>query len=211
MPFVARPATRADLPGLAAALAAAFVDDPVKQFLTGRLHLPVERAAPFFDAFTRIHWAHGLADVGQVAGEAAGAAEGVAGQIAGAAVWARPDHWKVPTLQVVRWAPRFVRMYGRRFLPNLHVLRAVEEQHPREPHYYLEFLGIRPEHQGFGLGRALIEPMTARADREGVGMYLENSKEKNLAFYGRHGFQPRAVFDLPGGGPPVWLMWREPR
>ncbi len=216
MPSVARPATWADLPAIAVALAAAFVDDPVKQFLTGQVHLPVERSAPFFDAFTRIHWAHGRVDIADVAGQAAGHVAGqatgqVAGQVAGAAVWALPDHWKVPTRQVVRWAPRFVRMYGRRFLPNLHVLRAVEEQHPHEPHYYLEFLGIRPEHRGIGLGRALIEPMTMRADREGVGMYLENSKESNLAFYGRHGFQVGSVFDLPGGGPPLWLMWREPR
>ena len=103
-------------------------------------------------------------------------------------------------------------MYGRHFLSNLKVLLTVEQHHPHEPHYYLEFLGVHPAAQGSGLGRALIEPMLELADREGVGLCLENSKEKNLAFYGRYGFQPLEELQLPGrNAPTIWLMWRDPR
>ena len=54
--------------------------------------------------------------------------------------------------------------------------------------------------------------MVSLGDREGVPLYLENSKEKNLAFYGRHGFQPREPMRLPGrNGPHIWPMWRNPK
>ena len=193
-------ATRADVPTIATTLSAAFVDDPVKQHLTGLAHVPPQRSVAFFDAFTRMQLRH---DHVYVAGD---------GRVPGAALWSPPGHWKVSAGQIVRWSPRFLKMYGRRFLPNLKVLLGPRGLHPTEPHYYLEFVGVHPQHQGKGLGRALIEPVVELADREGVGMYLENSKEKNLAFYGRHGFQVRAHTHLPGrNGPPAWLMWRDPK
>ena len=205
MPSTVRLATRADLPALAAVLAEAFVDDPVKRHLTGLADVPPSRSIPFFDAFTRIQLPHEQVYVAEV-DTPTGAV------IQGAAVWSPPGHWKVPARKIVRWAPRFVRMYGRRFLPNLKLLLTVEQHHPHEPHYYLEFLGVHPAAQGSGLGRALIEPMLELADREGVGLYLENSKEKNLAFYGRYGFQPLEELHLPGrNAPTIWLMWRDPR
>jgi GNAT superfamily N-acetyltransferase len=201
MPETVRAATRADVPAIAATLAAAFVDDPVKQHLTGLAHVPPERSIPFFDAFTRIQLPHGHVYVAEVDGE-----------IRGAALWSPPGHWKVPMRTILRWGPRFIRMYGRRFLANLNVLLTVEKHHPREPHYYLEFLGVHPAAQGKGLGRDLVEVMVEIGDREGVPLYLENSKEKNLAFYGRHGFQPREPMHLPGrNGPAIWPMWRDPR
>lgn len=199
MPSHVRLATRADLPAIAATLAEAFVDDPVKRHLTGVAHVPPSRSIPFFDAFTRIQMPKGHVYVAEV--------DGV---VRGAALWSPPGQWRVPTGAILRWGPRFVRMYGRRFPANLNVLKTVEKHHPHEPHYYLEFLGVHPAAQGQGLGKLLVDEMIAVGDREGVPLYLENSKEKNLAFYGRHGFVPRDPMHLPGvDGPPVWPMWRD--
>ena len=43
-----------------------------------------------------------------------------------------------------------------------------------------------------------------------IPAYLESSKERNIAFYARHGFRVTREVTLPKG-PPVWLMWRDPR
>lgn len=53
-------------------------------------------------------------------------------------------------------------------------------------------------------------PMIDRSDEEGIGMYLESSKESNVAFYGRFGFEVRKVLRLRKG-PDMWTMWRRPR
>jgi ribosomal protein S18 acetylase RimI-like enzyme len=178
-------------------LAEAFVDDPLKLFLCGGEELPVERSRPFFEAFMRIHLGYGhvytTADHG------------------GSAIWSAPGHWKIPISQIVRNSPRFLRLYGLRLFPNLQVLTDLERLHPTEPHYYLEFVGTRPSVRGKGYGAALIEPVIARADAEGVGCYLENSKEANLGFYARFGFEVRRTMRHRRNGPKQWLMWRDPR
>lgn len=192
-----RHVTPEDIGAVSVTLARAFHDDPIKIHLAGGRELTEQQILPFFDAFTRIQLRHGHAYT--TANHEA------------AALWAPPDHWKVGFGQVARYAPRFLRLYGTRFLSNLLVLTDLEKLHPTEPHYYLEFIGTDPQHQGKGFGRALMEPMVERADREGVGMYLENSKEQNLAFYGRYGFEVRRTMQHRRNGPTMWLMWRDPR
>ncbi|MDO8391151.1 MAG: GNAT family N-acetyltransferase [Actinomycetota bacterium] len=190
-------ATQADLAPMALTLAKAFHDDPIKHYLCGGRSMPLERTTPFFDAFLRIMLPHG--EVHTAPGHEA------------VSIWAPPGHWKIGVSQIMRYSPRFLRMYRWRMLPNLVVLTDLEKLHATEPHYYLEFIGTDPAHQGKGFGRALMEPMIERADTEGVGMYLENSKEKNLAFYGRYGFQVRQEMQHRRNGPRMWLMWRDPR
>ena len=41
--------------------------------------------------------------------------------------------------------------------------------------------------------------------------YLESSNPANVALYARHGFAPCGVIEIPGGGPQIVTMWREPR
>lgn len=197
MPPTARKAIPDDVAAISLTLAKAFHDDPIKRFLAGGRELTTEQVLPFFDAFTRIQLPH----------EETYVTPGVEA----AALWAPPGAWKVPVTSIVKYTPRFLKLYGLRFFSNLQVLTDLEKLHPEEPHYYLEFIGTDPAHQGKGFGKMLFEPMVERADREGVGMYLENSKEQNLAFYGRFGFEVRQRMEHRRGGPPMWLMWRDPR
>lgn len=92
----------------------------------------------------------------------------------------------------------------------LGALNLLEGKHPKAPHYYLLAIGVDPPRQGKGIGSRLMTPILDRCDREGMPAYLESSKERNLALYERHGFRVVEQVELPGGGPPVWLMWREP-
>lgn len=196
MPPTIRQATSADIDAIAITLSKAFHDDPVKAHLIGGKSVPVEKVKPFFAAFQKIQLPHG--HVYTTTGYEA------------AALWAPPGEWKVPISQVLRHTPTFLKLYGLRFIPNLGVLATLEKAHAEEPHYYLEFIGTDPAHQGKGFGAALIQPMLERADEEGVGMYLESSKDSNIAFYGRFGFEVRRTIVLRKG-PTMWAMWRNPR
>ena len=191
-----RLATKADNAAISRTLAKSFADDPVKLFLCGGEQLPIDRAMAFFSAFQKIQLPHG--HVYTTPG------------VEAAAIWAPPGEWKVPFSAIVKNSPTFVKLYGRRFLPNLSVLTDLEKRHPKEPHYYLEFIGTDPAQQGKGWGTKLMQPMIERADVEGVGMYLESSKESNVPFYARFGFEVREVMQHRRNGPKQWLMWRDP-
>jgi GNAT superfamily N-acetyltransferase len=71
-------------------------------------------------------------------------------------------------------------------------------------------LGTEPEAQGQGLGSAVLGGVLEQCDRDGVGAFLESSKERNIDFYARHGFRVREEIRLLRG-PPMWSMWRDPR
>jgi hypothetical protein len=61
---------------------------------------------------------------------------------------------------------------------------------------------------------AMLHPRLLRrtplVDRDGVGAYLESSKESNVDYYARFGFRVTEEVRLPRG-PRVWLMWRDAR
>lgn len=82
---------------------------------------------------------------------------------------------------------------------------------PQEPHWYLALIGADPAAQGQGHGAALLRSGLAKADAAGLPAYLESSKPSNLPFYEHFGFTVREEVRLPGGGPVLWGMWREPR
>ena len=128
------------------------------------------------------------------------------------ALWAPPGKWRMSIGLQARLAPRMFRLFGVRRMPQiLKGLATLDKAHPDEqPHYYLGILGTDPDHQGKGLGGAAMQPVLERCDAEGLGAYLESSKEQNVPFYRRHGFEVIEEAHLPEG-PPLWLMWREPR
>ena len=91
------------------------------------------------------------------------------------------------------------------------LLALMESKHPRQPHWYLASLGTAVEQQGKGVGGALMRPVLTHCDAEGIPCYLESSKERNVPFYRRHGFEVVEEVPLPADGPTLWTMWREPQ
>lgn len=94
---------------------------------------------------------------------------------------------------------------------TLAMISLIESMHPHEPHWYLATLGTDPAAQGRGIGSALMRPVLEQCDVEGLPAYLESSKERNIPFYARHGFEVVKEVPLPGGGPSIWTMWRTPK
>jgi ribosomal protein S18 acetylase RimI-like enzyme len=79
--------------------------------------------------------------------------------------------------------------------------------HPHQPHWYLPWIGVRPEAQGMGLGAELLSLGLARADAAGMPAYLEATNRRNAALYARHGFEIVGVVEAPGY-PEIIPMWR---
>lgn len=192
-----RPAGAEDLDGIAAALAAAFHDDPVMCWLFGDTPpRPQRYSQVYFRHEARRHLKHRLVLT----------ADGTPA----ASLWDPPGHWKSSPLDVLSAVPGLVRGLGRRSLAALRGLSAMESFHADYPsHYYLAIIGTHPKRQGEGLGRRLMEPVLERCDAEGVGAYLESSKESNIAYYERFGFEVEGTIDFPKG-PRLWPMWRDP-
>jgi GNAT superfamily N-acetyltransferase len=190
--------TARDVPRMAAALAAAFDDDPAKAFVVpddaGRGRIS-ERAFTLF--FERTWLAQD---------ECYTTANGV-----GAAVWELPGQWQVGIGAQLALLPSVARTYRRHLPRALRAFYALESDHPGEPHYYLPFLGVAPEWQGRGLGAALLKPVLDRCDAESMPAYLEASSPRNRGFSERHGFAVTEEFRLGKGSPPLWRMWREPQ
>ncbi len=196
MPEV-RAATAEDLPAVGRALARAFTDDPVFRHLVPSDDRWGRHAARYFQADTANRLRLG--------------ATYTTASVQGAALWAPPGRWRPTVASVAREAPAALRLFGPRTVRGLRVLAQVEKAHPREPeHWYLAVLGTDPDQQGKGVGSALLAPVLDRCDAEGVPAYLESSKEANIAFYARHGFDLRDPIVIPDG-PTIHPMWREPR
>ena len=87
-------------------------------------------------------------------------------------------------------------------------LSEVEKLHPKQPHYYLEYLGVEPAYQGKGLGSALLKFLTEKADSEQMGCYLENANPRNNPLYHRFGFETINEKNIIGVD--NWFMWRSP-
>jgi ribosomal protein S18 acetylase RimI-like enzyme len=87
----------------------------------------------------------------------------------------------------------------------------MQKEHPKAPHLYLFAIGTRKAARGKGLGKALMAPVLAAADRDRLPCYLENSNPANTGFYRSHGFERMKLFEAGPGGPPLEAMWREPR
>jgi GNAT superfamily N-acetyltransferase len=193
-----RKATMADVDRLSTALASAFDDDPVFGFL-----FPQKNRAKTYKSF----FAHELAKHYLPNDEA-----WTTDALSGAAIWAPPGKWRMSNWATIKNAPAFARILGTALPRALRALLEVEAAHPPGDHYYLAVLGTEQASQGKGLGSAVLAPVLEKCDQQGLGAYLESSKEKNIPFYSRHGFEVTRELPLLGGkGPSVWLMWREPR
>jgi ribosomal protein S18 acetylase RimI-like enzyme len=127
----------------------------------------------------------------------------------GAAIWQRSDARSLGALGNLRMGTAMIAS-GARIRRGQAVMRAIERRHPHEPHWYLAVLGTDPAHQGEGIGSALVRHVLDDRANIGEPAYLETETGANVPFYERHGFKVIGQLDVPGGGPHLWLMWRQP-
>lgn len=187
-----------DVPRVSTSLARAFADDPVMSWLFPRDHERHSRLERMFGMFLRRIWLRHAECY-------------TTDRVFGGALWLPPHEWHLGPLAQLRLLPAMLAVMGSSMARGFSAVQTMEKHHPgHPPHYYLAVLGIEPEYQGRGFGGALMQPVLERCDRDRVGAYLESSKRRNVALYERHGFGVVQELELPGGGPPIWRMWRDP-
>jgi ribosomal protein S18 acetylase RimI-like enzyme len=129
----------------------------------------------------------------------------------GAAVWLPPGATAVTeeraaSVGMDRLGESIGEEAAARFYSVLGYLDPFHEQDVREPHWYTMVVGVSPEAQGRGLGRALLRPVLERAAAAGQPCYLETAQPANVGFYRALGF--RVVRDMlePGSGLRLWTF-----
>ena len=220
-----RNATPADFPRIAHSMAAAFFDNPITIW-----HVPDEsrRLKVMSDFFTvlldDVYTRFGLVSTN-------------VGDVASGAIWIAQDTQEgrrpMPGLPLLECqtcnTPRApgrvprnmvvppdtsaqldvaLAVVFRDFPRTFELFELFDAHHPQDPHYYLQFIGVRPEHQGTGIGSALLRAVLDRCDLEGVAAYLE-ADERSKLLYLKHGFEAIGQLRL-SKGPIVFPMWRAP-
>jgi ribosomal protein S18 acetylase RimI-like enzyme len=220
------PATLSDVDPLSALVAAAFhdlapsrwlIDDPHarRQVLPGYFRL--------FVGFGLLRGSHARAGAPGSSTDPLGGQPFDGGQVykatvddelVGAAIW----------LPVVPGIPELPSSYDRalttvtgRWSGRFQTFDLVLAQHhPDEPptpaHAHLTMLAVAPGWQGRGIGSALLRAHHHLLDQHGTPGYLEAADQRSRRLYARHGYHDVEPWPLalPGGGPPMWPMWRDP-
>jgi GNAT superfamily N-acetyltransferase len=188
---------------LSHAMARAFDDDPWFRWLLPDPPKRYRALRRFFAATATDCRAHGRVDVAEDGD-----------LVVGAAAWLPPKGYPPSgarqarlTLSVAAAVPAF----PRRAPIAMRVLNLLQKKHPKEEHWYLALLGTDPSRWRRGIGSHLLEPVLAQADADGLPSYLETQAERNLAFYGKHGFNVTEELRVPGCPLPLWTMWRPAR
>jgi ribosomal protein S18 acetylase RimI-like enzyme len=130
----------------------------------------------------------------------------------GAAMLLRPGIKKqISILKLLPLLGPIIRKGGiKALIRGIKVDEFLAKKAPKEqPFYYLFAIGARKSARGQGVGSQLMRACISEAEQHSMPIYLENSKEENLGFYHRHGFELIEKIEPGGTGcPPMWLMMR---
>jgi ribosomal protein S18 acetylase RimI-like enzyme len=141
-------------------------------------------------------------------------------------VWAAPDfagvtcwlppgatHKTLPRELAGGMSALLVQLAPRELIGNLRNDLYADSLHRRTvpgPHWYLFVIGVEPACQGQGIGGLLLRHGLARADREGLPVYLETHRPDNVSFYLKYGFEVAEEGRIPSSEVPVYAMVRRP-
>ena len=119
-------------------------------------------------------------------------------RVVGALNAARWPLCQLPVGEKVRSAPAMVRMMGTA-LPRVLKLTNVWTKHdPKEPHWHIGPIGVDPDFQGQGVGKALLGSFLEMADEDGPTAYLEADVDRNVSLYEKFGFRVIGQADIFG-------------
>lgn len=188
-----------DEPAAARVLSAAFAADPHVARLLPKRGEPADRLQRKFEKVLRA--CDGERIICDIATDD--------DRLLGVSIWHAPEDVPGPWWHEIGQLPQYLRIYEHRALDAIRSDIELAKVRPREPHWYLTFIGADPAARGTGVGSALVRHRLEFADRAGVGAYLESSSPENARYYERFGFEDRGEIKSYGS-PPTIAMWRDP-
>ncbi len=197
---VSRAATHADLDVVVDIMTSAFAEDPV---WGGWAFSDPDRqvAADQRRAFWRVLIRSGFRFPWVRVSEGAEAA----------ALWVPPGESELTPQEEEQLEPQMREVLGDRCDVLMEGLRSFEAAIPEAPHFHLDLIGTHASHRGRGIGMALLRENLTMIDAEHMPAYLESTNPTNLERYMGVGFVQIGRFSMPGDGPVVDTMWRDPR
>lgn len=192
--------TSAQIESAAQTLARAFQEDPMLTFVIPN---PVER-----ERFSP-RWFRCIAQYGVVSGEAYASSP----IMEGVAVWFPPQVCAIFPPMIVADSDVCDGPWHRsEFLLRAGAIQEhlfnVRKRHAPFPHWYLQLLGVEPQHRGKGYGASLLTPMLAKCDKANLPCCLNTENERNVAFYEHFGFTVIEKTTIPGAEFGSWFMVR---
>jgi ribosomal protein S18 acetylase RimI-like enzyme len=191
-----RKALPEEYPALVEVLARAFAGDPFHCWLFPDAAARPRRQRRLFGRLLSVYGRYGVIETTD--------------DLGAVAIWDPPRTAVEGLAETASFLFRVLPVFGLRAFAVLEGMAPLANLHPVEPHWYLSVLGSDPRFRGRGAGGSLLSSALDRCDREGAAAYLESSKEENVAYYERFGFEVVAPIRMPRGGPSLFRMKRPP-
>ncbi|MGQ5527498.1 GNAT family N-acetyltransferase [Bacillus sp. CGMCC 1.60114] len=93
-------------------------------------------------------------------------------------------------LLIGRLIPLFFQLSGKTLGLLNSYMRVTRSFAPKMAHHYLIMIGVNPENQGKGIGKALLQHLlhTVHTDNKSQGVALDTENAENVSLYRRFGF-----------------------
>ncbi|MFX0001577.1 MAG: GNAT family N-acetyltransferase [Candidatus Hodarchaeota archaeon] len=182
-------------------LSRAFQNDPVLRWQIPDANKRLAKLHYFWELILRI---------GTKYGEVYGTSE----NLEGIAIWRPPEnvnisYWKY----IVNGGYKFPFKFGIKTTKRITFVQALNQSirniYMKNPHWYLEVIGVDPKYQGKGFARKLLKPMLRRIDNENLPTWLETNLERNLLFYEHFEFTIREELIIPNTNIVNFFMIRQ--
>ncbi|RAV23022.1 GNAT family N-acetyltransferase [Paenibacillus contaminans] len=118
----------------------------------------------------------------------------------------RIRYWEGVRL-IWRLIPLCLRLPGKTLIFLNDYMRVTRNAAPSLPHHYLIMIGVDPNAQGRGIGKALLTHLfcLAESDHRSQGIALDTENEENVVLYRRFGFTLNRETEI--GSLPVYCLF----
>lgn len=126
------------------------------------------------------------------------------GRVVGVAATFAAGRYPPPAWTFIRYVPSFLAAGPGPIVRGLRTSAVQDRGHPPDEHVFLWFLGVDPDHQRAGVGRALLNRVFEEA---GAPVYLDTANPANVPYYASFGFEEIGRARLPRDAT-MWFMLR---